>query len=114
MSFLSGAMEFLSANPEVPIMLGSLLGGSVSNAAGGLGNAAMQGMDAQSEIFQVGMYAEQLRHQEQMQVMSQSFDEMMDEKSENMREQNILRDVQMAQRKADDAITKKFIETITQ
>jgi hypothetical protein len=60
------------------------------------------------------MYAEQMRHQEQMQVQSQAFDEMMDEKAEQMREVNTLRDVQMQQRKADDQITKKYIQSITE
>jgi hypothetical protein len=49
-----------------------------------------------------------------MQTQSQAFDEMMDEKSESMREVNTLRDVQMTQRKADNQITKKFIESITE
>jgi hypothetical protein len=40
------------------------------------------------------------------------FDEAMDQQAENMREINTLRDAQMAQRKADDGITKKFIESI--
>jgi hypothetical protein len=103
MSFLGGAL-----------MLGSLLGNSLGNLAGAAGNGAMGLLNAQSEAFQVSMYGEQLQHQEQMQLVSQSFDEMMDQKSENMREQNTLRDVQMAQRKADNAITKKFIESITE
>ena len=33
---------------------------------------------------------------------------------EQMRRVNTLRDVQMAQRKADNSITKKFIESITE
>jgi hypothetical protein len=77
-------------------------------------NATMQGMNAADEAFQLGLYGEQIQHQEAMSVQSTAFDEMMDQKSENMREINTLRDVQMAQRKADDAITKKFIESITE
>lgn len=88
---------------------------TVLNAiGGGAANAGMAGLNNQSEIFQLGMYAQQLQHQEQMQVQSEAFDEMMDEKSEQMREVNTLRDVQMAQRKADNAVTKKFIESITE
>jgi hypothetical protein len=86
-------------------------GGMLSSGAQ---NAAMQGLNAQNEAFQLGLYAEQLRHQEQMTVQATAFDEMMDEKSENMREVNLLRDVEMAQRKADNMITKKFIESITE
>jgi hypothetical protein len=37
---------------------------------------------------------------------------MMDEKSEMMRESNTLRDVALEQKKADTAVTKKFIESI--
>ena len=48
----------------------------------------------------------------QLDAQSTAFDEMMDQQSENMREINTLRDAQMAQRKADDGITKKFIESI--
>lgn len=89
-------------------------GSSAGNLAGSLGNGALGALDAQDEAFQIAMYGEQVRHQEQMQVQSQAFDEMIDEKSESMREINTLRDVQMAQRKADNAITKKFIESITE
>jgi hypothetical protein len=89
-------------------------GTTAGNLAGALGNSAMGALDAQDEAFQISMYGEQIRHQEQMQMQSQAFDEMMDEKSEQMREVNTLRDVQMQQRKADDAITKKFIESITE
>ncbi len=42
------------------------------------------------------------------------FDQMMDERSENMREIDTLRNVDMTQRKADDSITKKFIQSITE
>ena len=98
----------------LPSLIEGVVGGGVSNAVGAIGNGAMGALDAQSEIFQIGMYAEQIHHQEQMQLMSQTFDEMMDQKSETMREQNTLRDVNMQQRKADDQITKKFIESITE
>lgn len=76
-------------------------------------NAGMNTLNNSDEMFQLGMYAQQIQHQEQMQVQSEAFDEMMDEKSEQMREVNTLRDVQMAQRKADNSITQKFIESIT-
>jgi hypothetical protein len=39
---------------------------------------------------------------------------MMDERSENMREVDTLRNVDMQQRKMDDSITKKFIQSITE
>ena len=98
----------------VGTLSGNAGGATPSNLAGDAGNTAMGLLDAQDEAFQIGQYAEQIRHQEQMQLQSEAFDEMMDEKSEQMREVNELRDVQMAQRKADDQITKKFIQSITE
>jgi len=89
-------------------------GATAGNIAGAAGNAGLGALNAQNEVFQLAMYGEQIRHQEQMQMESQAFDEMMDQKSESMREVNTLRDVQMAQRKADNQITKKFIESITE
>lgn len=110
-----------TGNPYVAAgagLLGALTGNNggntAGNLAGGLGNGVMGALDAQNEAFQVATYAQELGHQEQMQMQSEAFDQMMDEKSEQMREVNTLRDVQMAQRKADNGITKKFIESITE
>lgn len=118
---LLGGVEGLltTGNPAGALAMGAmggLAGGGTTagNVAGALGNAALGALDAQNETFQVAMYGEQMRHQERVQLQSQAFDEMVDEKSEQMREMNTLRDVQMAQRKADDMITKKFIQTITE
>lgn len=105
-----------TGNPYVAAGVGAISafsGTTAANLAGGLGNAGLGALNAADESFQVSMYAEQMRHQEQMQVQSEAFDEMMDERSEQMRQVNTLRDVQMAQRKADNGITKKFIESIT-
>ncbi len=107
----------MTENPYIAgaaALAGGLFGGSAGNAAGLMGNGGLGALNGQDEAFQLYMYAQQIRHQEQMQVQSEAFDEMMDEKSEQMREVNTLRDVQMAQRKADNQITKKFIESITE
>lgn len=94
-------------------LAGATTGGvTAGNVAGAAGNAGLGALNAQDEAFQLAMYGEQIRHQEQMQKQSEAFDEMMDEKAEQMREVNTLRDVQMVQRKEDNAITKKFIESI--
>jgi len=94
-------------------LAGATTGGATAgNIAGAAGNAGLGALNAQSEAFQLAMYGEQIRHQEKMQAQSEAFDEMMDEKAEQMREVNTLRDVQMLQRKADNQITKKFIESI--
>lgn len=116
---VSGVEGFLQSggNPGAAIAMGvagGLSPGGAATMTGTVGNGALGAMNAQQEAFQVAMYGEQIRHQEQMQLQSQSFDEMMDQKAESMREVNSVRDVQMAQRKADNAITKKFIESITE
>lgn len=125
-ALVGGAEGYLmSGNPATALTMGAVsalegdgsissVGSSLGNIAGGAGNTALGALDAQDEAFQVSMYAEQMRHQNQMQIQSQAFDEMMDQKSENMREINTLRDVQMAQRKADNSITKKFIQSIAE
>lgn len=82
---------------------------------GGAANSgAMNALNNEQDAFQTGLYAQQIQHQQQMSLQSTAFDEMMDEQSENMREINTLRDVNMQERKADNSITKKFIESITE
>jgi hypothetical protein len=101
----------------LPLAIGagsSLLGSLFGSASGSAQNAAMNAINQQDEQFQLGLYASEVANQEQLSLQSVMFDQMMDERSENMREVNTLRDVDMAQRKADDNITKKFIQTITQ
>jgi hypothetical protein len=70
-----------------------------------------QGMDKTYEYANLGLEAEQLRHQYEMQSQSQDFNQVQDEKSEQMREMNTLREVAMKQREADDKIVKEFIKT---
>ncbi|MGA8533963.1 MAG: hypothetical protein WB615_07625 [Candidatus Tumulicola sp.] len=95
-------------------LLGSALGGALGGGVGGVENGAMNALNAQDETFQLGIYASEVQNQEQMQMQSEVFDQMMNERSENMREIDTLRNVDMAQRKADDSITKKFIQSITE
>lgn len=93
----------------------SMLGGKNGNTvAGNLGNGAIGGMNMASEADNAALMAENLRHQSTMQWQATWFNEMMDEKSEKMREMNELRDLDMEQRKADNQITKKFISSITE
>lgn len=101
-------MSFLTALAPAAL---SLIGGAAGNAAS---SAAMQGLNSADETFQMGLYAQQMQHQEQMSLQSTMFDEAMDERSENMRQINTLRDVEMTQRKEDDSITKKFIQSISE
>jgi len=117
---LQGAESlFASGGNPIAAGAGALAGGLSSGAnagttAGSLGNTAIGALNAANEADTTAMYAENLRHQSKMQWEATWFNEMMDEKSERMRQMNELRDVQMEQRKADNQITKKFIQSITE
>ena len=89
-------------------------GANIGTGAGNAGNAAIGALNAWSEGDNAKLYAENLQHQSKMQWESTWFNEMMDEKSEKMREMNTLRDLDMEQRKADNQITKKFITSVTE
>ena len=104
---------------------GALAGGvngliNGSNGPSGLGNIQsstdptlpiQQGIDQAYEYENLALQAEELRHQTDMQIQSQQFNDVQDEKSEQMREMNTLRSVAMKQREADDKIVKEFIKT---
>ena len=110
MAFLLPALEGLGSG-----LLGSAVGGALgTGTAGNAETAAMNALNSQDESFQLSMYASEIQNQEQLQMQSEVFDQMMDERSENMREIDTLRNVDMAQRKMDDSITKKFIQSITE
>jgi hypothetical protein len=110
MAFLLPLLEGVGSG-----IFGSAIGGALGNGIGGNAqNSAMNALNTQDENFQLGMYASEIQNQEQLQVQSEVFDQMMDERSENMREVDTLRNVDMAQRKMDDSITKKFIQSITE
>lgn len=110
MAFLLPLLEGVGSG-----IFGSAIGGALGNGiAGNAQNSAMNALNTQDENFQLGMYASEIQNQEQLQVQSEVFDQMMDERSENMREVDTLRNVDMAQRKMDDSITKKFIQSITE
>jgi hypothetical protein len=118
-SAIGGGLQGLltTGNPYAGVAMGAIsgfAGGAGSSAVGQIGNGLTNAINMGDEAFQTMMYAEQVRHQEQLALQSNAFDEMMDERSENMRQINTLRDVEMAQRKADNQITKKFIESINE
>ncbi len=117
---VQGAESFFASGGN-PIAggAGALAGGLTSGAntgttVGNMGNGAIGALNAANEADTVAMYAENLRHQSAMQWEATWFNEMMDEKSERMRQMNELRDLTMEQRKADNQITKKFIQSITE
>jgi hypothetical protein len=73
--------------------------------------ALSQAMDQSYEYENLMLQGEEMQHQVQMQIQSQQFNDVQDEKSEQMREVNTLREVSMKQREADDKILKEFIKT---
>jgi hypothetical protein len=73
--------------------------------------ALSQAMDQAYEYENLLLQGEEMRHQVAMQIQSQQFNDVQDEKSEQMREINTLREVSMKQREADDKIVKEFIRT---
>lgn len=101
MAFLLPVLEGLGTG-----LLGNALGGAIGNGvSGNAENAAMNALNSQDQSFQLGMYASEVQNQEQLQMQSEVFDQMMDERSENMREVDTLRNVDMAQRKMDASRT---------
>ena len=108
MSFLAPLLE--SAAPGI---IGGLLGGGANAILGG-SNGALTGALGANNIFNTGLQLQSMLAQDQLDAQSTAFDEAMNQQAENMREINTLNDVAMQQRKADDGIVKKFIESITQ
>jgi hypothetical protein len=108
-------MAFLAPvlGAAIPSILGGIFGGGANGVMNG-GNAALSGMLSANDTFQMGLMGQEMFAQDQLDAQATAFDEAMDQQSENMREVNSLRDAQMAQRKADDQITKKFIQTIAE
>jgi hypothetical protein len=120
MSFLAPMLE-----AAAPSILGSLAGGAASSLLGGGmsgfsqgamngSNAGLTGILSANSAFNTGLMGQEMAAQDQLDLQATMFDEAMDRQSENMREINSLRDAQMAQRKADDGITKKFIQSIAE
>ena len=110
------AIGYVTGGPAGAVAGGvqGLTGGNPNTAVGGGMNGIVGGLNAASEADNAALMAENLRHQSTMQWESTWFNEMMDEKSEKMREMNSLRDLDMEQRKADNQITKKFISSVTE
>jgi len=75
-------------------------------------DAAQSAMLAMDETHQLLLQARQLQHQEAMDDRSEIFNEAIQERSERMRERGLLEDLDMADRKIDDKITKEWIGLI--
>ncbi len=92
--------------------LSGLLGGSASSLTGNASNAELQAAMAASEQDQVKNQIDQMGFDSQMQWQNTWFNQMLEQKSQSMEQVNELRDVAMQQRKADDSITKEYIQAI--
>jgi hypothetical protein len=114
------ATGFLEGGPVGAVASGvnGLVNGG--NDPGGLPNISSstdptlpltQAMDQAYEMQNLLLQGEEMRHQVAMQEQSQQFNDVQDEKAEQMREINTLREVAMKQREADDKIVKEFIKT---
>jgi hypothetical protein len=119
-SLLSGAASgfMLSGGNPFGAAVGAISGavGGSSNPVTGTGNLANTGFSAwESYILAQQQYDNMQNAAFQLQLGEQAsqFNNMMDEKSELMRESNTLREVAMEQRKADISITKEFIKSIS-
>ncbi len=117
---VGAGIGFLTGGPTGAVAGGVQGGVGAMTGAGPGGNiapgtdptlGASQFLNKGYEYANLGLQAEQLRHQFVMQQQSQQFNEVQDEKSEQMREMNTLRTVAMKQREADDKIVKEFIKT---
>ena len=92
--------------------ISGLLGGGASSLAGNISNGELQGAMAASEQDQVNNEMDQMAFDSQMQWQNTWFSQMLEQKSQSMQQVNELRDVAMQQRKADDSITKEYIQAI--
>jgi hypothetical protein len=108
MSFLAPLLE-----AAAPSIIGGVVSGGVNGILGGT-NGTLNGALGANNIFNTGLQIQSMFAQDQLNLQSTIFDEAMNQQAEHMREINTLQDVAMQQRKADDSITKKFIESITQ
>jgi hypothetical protein len=118
---MGGLTGLLQGGNPFSAIAGAVQGGLAGHGPSGAGNiqpnvdptlATMQDADKAYEWAQLGLNLENMRHNLDLQWQSTMFNEVEDEKSEQMREMNTLRDVAMKQREADVAILKEFIRTI--
>jgi hypothetical protein len=113
---VGAATGFLTGGP-VGAAIGGVagaVGGSngLTSTVGNLGNTASSGWQSGILAMQDAQNMQNALYSLQINAQASQFNNMMDEKSELMRESNTLRDVAIEQKKADTQITKKFIESI--
>jgi hypothetical protein len=118
---IQGGVTGLVTGGPIGGLAGAVAGGLSGGGPSGAGNiqpnqdptlGLMQTADKGYEMAQLGLNIENMRHNLDLQWQSTMFNEVEDEKTEQMREMNVLRDVAMKQREADVAVLKEFIRTI--
>jgi hypothetical protein len=113
---VGAATGLLTGGPVGAVVGGAagLTGGTnnLTSTVGNLGNSASSGWQSSILAMQDAQNMQNALYSLQINAQASQFNNMMDEKSEMMRESNTLRDVAMEQKKADTQITKKFIESI--
>jgi hypothetical protein len=92
--------------------LSGLLGGGGGSMTGSIGNSELQAAMGASEQDQVNNEIDQMAFDSRLQWQNTMFGQMLEQKSESMKQVNQLREVAMQQRKADDSITKEYIQAI--
>jgi hypothetical protein len=119
-ALVGGALGFLTGGP-VGAAIGGMAGGAsastpitsgLTTLTGNLSNTAQGGWQSQILGQQDAMNYQNAEYSLAINQQASQFNNMMDEKSELMRESNTLRDVALQQKKADTEVTKKFIESI--
>jgi|SRR5579863_5149034 len=75
-------------------------------------DAAQQAMIGMDETDQLLLQAREMQHQETMDNRSELFNEAVQDRSERARERELLDELNMADRKQDDKITKEWIGLI--
>lgn len=113
---VGAATGFLTGGP-VGAAIGGIAGATggtngATSTVGNLGNSAASGWQSGILALQDAQNMQNALYSLQINAQASQFNNMMDEKSEMMRESNTLRDVALEQKKADTQITKKFIEAI--
>jgi hypothetical protein len=114
-ALLNGAAGFLTGGPVGAVIggvSGALSGTNGTSIAGNGINGAYDALNTATELDTFALNAQQAQFQSQMDWQSNAFNEMMDNRSEHMRESNQLRTLAMEQRKEDNSVTKEFIKSI--
>jgi hypothetical protein len=112
-----GAATGLLTGGPVGMAIGGAAGAvggtnNLTSTVGNLGNSTSSAWQSSILAMQDAQNEQNALYSLQINAQASQFNNMMDEKSEMMRESNTLRDVALEQKKADTAVTKKFIESI--